>query len=114
MNFDCARLNAEEDREENEYGEKTALYLAVMKENLKIVNLLLTNPNIDLYIENTDGDTNNTIIDLAIENELFEITKLLKDYKSKHCKSKGLNNIYHWLGNMMSKYLTGHMFENYL
>lgn len=89
MNFDCARLDAdddinleysnEEDREDIEYGEKNVLYLAVMKENLKIVNLLLTNPNIDLYIENTDGDTNNTIIDLAIENELFEITKLLKD-----------------------------------
>ena len=64
-----------------------------MKKNIKIINSLLTNSYIDLDIYNTNDDTNNTALDLAINNNLSEITKLLKNYKSKHSKSNELNYI---------------------
>ena len=47
-------------------GYKTALYLAVMKKKLKIIKPLLTNLYIDLDIYNTNGKTNNTVLDLSL------------------------------------------------
>ena len=64
----------------NEKYEKTALCLAVEKENIEIIKLLLTNDTLIIDVLNTysgDGVNNKTALSLAVEKENIEIIKLL-------------------------------------
>ncbi|KAK8843545.1 hypothetical protein M9Y10_024601 [Tritrichomonas musculus] len=62
-----------------------------MKKKLKIIKPLLTNLYIDLDIYNTNGKTNNTVLDLANKENLIKIINLLKNYKPKNTKSNEWN-----------------------
>ena len=61
---------------------KTALYLAVEKENIKIIKLLLSNNKIDVNIINKSNKDEKSALHLAVQKESVEITKSLLSFKN--------------------------------
>ena len=70
----------------NDNACQSALHLAVMKGNVEIVKLLLSNENIDVnvfnHINETDYEDENTALYTAVKNGKLKIVNLLLSHKN--------------------------------